>query len=649
MCGSHYRLLQRIIGSIQPGLTLEDLLANLSGGGTQPLMDAIAGKPGATLEDVTAALALGGGGDMAAVAQLINDAVAAVGEPVAQSVLDAFGGTVADLTAYIAGVDDNLATTTTMAFSAQSGLEQFLRGFAGNPDPSLITVANGGLAGLAVKAWEALVAQVAGSLSEAEYQRLLDVLVANAGGTVEEFEGIWQALIAQGTAGGGSGGADLQPLLDLLAVRPNATLADVEAVWQGLSDQATQHVSLLSLLAGRPADSTVTVADVQAGLPVIIQTVVDTALGRPLNGPLLVSTGLTAGVPGDSAWIVAHHPGNRPANLDLQAPGGQVRANGQPVQTEGDVIAKVVDMLKVSPQIGSPTIEAPRIKGTIYDGGGARIAVLEHVNETTLLRISNGQTGPELGAKPSSGSTLDGNIRLRPYGRGAVEIGTALASATVRVVSDLANADLVLEPQGTGNVTVAGKRVLTVDDALNAASGGIDQAAVEAAVAAATAPLLARIDALEAAAAANNATITAMQQTVDAIAAQQVTEHDWLLTTIQSVEADYNGKFDSTDQTLGQLLQNQDTLLQNDADIVEWVLTECATKADLALFGQDVEQAVGNIGGEVARFDGLFLKFGAGSTAAECLDDFFVTLNSIVGQLIDATGITPARTIGERQ
>jgi hypothetical protein len=332
---------------------------------------------------------------------------------------------------------------------------------------------------------------------------------------------------------------------------------------------------------------------------------------------------------------------------------------------------------------------------------------LEHVNENTLLRISNGQTGPELGAKPSSGSTLDANIRLRPYGRGAVEIGTAQPSATVRVVSDMTNADLELEPQGTGEVKVRGSRVLTTEDALNAAGGGIDQAAVEAAVAAATAPLLARIEALEAKTAAieGDGTINAeyviadivggapnmsvdrlvqflidaivwgadgvqgasdnsyndvferlkslrtriadAQQTVDAIAAQQVTEHDWLVASIQNVEADYNGKFDSTDQTLGQLLQNQDTLLQNDADIVQYILDESATKAELAQLGQDIEQAVGNVLAEITRIDGLFLKFGAGTTAAESLDDFFNTLNSIVGQLIDATGITPASRLGE--
>ena len=51
--------------------------------------------------------------------------------------------------------------------------------------------------------------------------------------------------------------------------------------------------------------------------------------------------------------------------------------------------------------------------------------------------------------------------------------------------------------QRDGEVTVNGKRVLTVDDALEAAGGGIDQAAVEAAVAAATSSLSARVLQLE--------------------------------------------------------------------------------------------------------------------------------------------------------
>lgn len=57
--------------------------------------------------------------------------------------------------------------------------------------------------------------------------------------------------------------------------------------------------------------------------------------------------------------------------------------------------------------------------------------------------------------------------------------------------------DVDITPYGEGKLLVKGKRVLTVDDALATAGSGIDQAAIEAAVTAATAPLLARIAALE--------------------------------------------------------------------------------------------------------------------------------------------------------
>jgi hypothetical protein len=94
--------------------------------------------------------------------------------------------------------------------------------------------------------------------------------------------------------------------------------------------------------------------------------------------------------------------------------------------------------------------------------------------------------------------------------------------------------------------------------------------------------------------------------------------------------------------TLGDMYQQQqDTTNQTFNDVVEYIIAEYATKAALAEFGGDVEMAVGNVVAEAARFDGLFRKFGAGNTAAECVDDFFATLNDIVGKLLDATGVIP--------
>jgi parvulin-like peptidyl-prolyl isomerase len=117
-------------------------------------------------------------------------------------------------------------------------LQQFLTAVAGNPDPSAITIAGGGLVALAVTAWDDLVAQVAGNNP-----------------------------------------ADLQPLLDLLAVKPGATLADVEVIWQALSDGSVAVAQLLSALSGKPLSANPTAADVQAGLPVLIQAIVKDELG----------------------------------------------------------------------------------------------------------------------------------------------------------------------------------------------------------------------------------------------------------------------------------------------------------------------------------------------------------------------------------
>jgi hypothetical protein len=155
-----------------------------------------------------------------------------------QPILDVFGGTVADLIVYVTGVDDNLGTLGSSAYATSVGLQQFLTAVAGNPDPSAITIAGGGLVALAVTAWDDLVAQVAGNNP-----------------------------------------ADLQPLLDLLAVKPGATLADVEVIWQALSDGSVAVAQLLSALSGKPLSANPTAADVQAGLPVLIQAIVKDELG----------------------------------------------------------------------------------------------------------------------------------------------------------------------------------------------------------------------------------------------------------------------------------------------------------------------------------------------------------------------------------
>jgi len=253
------------------------------------LLDGVAVKPGATVADAVAAiLALGGGG---------------VGsEVLAQQIVDAFGGkpnaTVADLVAYISGVDDNLASTGVSAYATSVGLQQFLTAVAGDPPASAITIAGGGLVGLAVTAWNDLLSVVAG--------------------------------------GGGNLGADLQPLLDLLGLKPGATVADVEVVWQALSNQANDFMVLLSLLSGQGANSNVTIADVQAGLPRLVEAIVQMVLSKPFAGPLNVSPSLNAGIAGD-AEVVAVSPDGKSLNLNLLAPNGVVLANSEQILSASQI------------------------------------------------------------------------------------------------------------------------------------------------------------------------------------------------------------------------------------------------------------------------------------------------------------------------
>ena len=184
------------------------------------------------------------GADPAAVLAL--DAALKATNDIVQGILDTFagkpGGTVANLLQYIVAIDDTLSSLTDVAAVAKFSIEEFLNAVAGNPDPATITIASGGIVGLAIAAWNELVAQVA--------------------------------------AGGGGGGGDLQPLLDLLAVKPGATIADVAAIWQAVSDTSTGFVQLLATLSGKPLALNPTIADVQAGLPILIKGVLDSAIGE---------------------------------------------------------------------------------------------------------------------------------------------------------------------------------------------------------------------------------------------------------------------------------------------------------------------------------------------------------------------------------
>jgi hypothetical protein len=209
-------------------------LVRLSFMTVQQLADTIAGKPKATLGDVSDALALlGAGGDPALLAQLVTDAVNAIAGGL-QS-----GNDPAKLTELLSNMShiDGSALKPATVQQAVAPLKTMYRE----------------------------VEQFSGSLNE-----LVWGLAQKPGGpasVAQAVAAVWDGINA---SGGG-----LQPLLDLLAVKPGATVADVEVVWQALSDGSVAVAQLLSVLSGKPVSANPTAADVQAGLPVLIQAIVD--------------------------------------------------------------------------------------------------------------------------------------------------------------------------------------------------------------------------------------------------------------------------------------------------------------------------------------------------------------------------------------
>ena len=299
-------------------LALETSLKNL--------IDGLAKKPsGATVAEAVKA---------------VYDAIAAIGaEPLAQSILNAFGGTVADLTAYIVGVDDNLATTTAMAFSAQSGLQQFLTVVSGNPDPSLITVANGGLAGLAGKAWEALVAQVdAGAVDEAAVNAL--IADALAGLNIDSAEPLAQQLIdiIGGKPQGGGTIADVAATFAALGQALMGAVGIEEAAVNALIQAALADLDLTGGGGGLDEAAVNTLIEKQlAGVGPIIMQAVQSQAGKVSDKLTLNSTKAE-----DGQFVIETNnltAANWKVGVDFQTQrGGEVTVNGSRVLTTEDAL-----------------------------------------------------------------------------------------------------------------------------------------------------------------------------------------------------------------------------------------------------------------------------------------------------------------------
>lgn len=554
-----------------------------------------------------------------------------------------------------------------------------------------------------------------------------------------------------------------QELFDLLAVKPNATLADVGAVWQAVSNQATDFVALLSLLSGQPVNGSVTVADVQQNLPLLLQNIVDMALGKPLEGPLLVSSALTAGVRGDTAEVVAFHPDNKPVNLNLVAPGGTVSVNGEALLSEADVQSKVTSLLNTSPVIGSPNIKDPRIEGVAFTPDGQRVLGFKPGGGgESWLTVSSGDSAnpPQIGADGVQGvQHID--VMARPKGLGKFKVHGVDKAATVASVGPWPDTDLNLEAQGDGKVKVEGSpvatedylagvvgpaiqaavasqvgkvsdrltlnstkesdepfvietnnltgaqhkvginfvtqrgaditindnRVLTTADALEAGGAGIDQAALEAAVQAATAPLNDKITDLESKveylsklvdviADADGATIAQAGENYRKLVYREYMEEQFgnfndLLTAdigataqlalaeqakLQSVMDVLGSRKDSTLIHVQQGWENMGGYIQNVEqwanqtinDVLEYVVTEHATKAEVTEVAAKVQEIADGLAGfeqQIADAIPALINEGFDARVPDILTALQTHLENVLAIFGGGgtTGVTPAQ------
>jgi hypothetical protein len=307
------------------------------------LLSLLSGKPlsaNPTVEDVQVGLPI-------LVQTIVDAAIAGLPagtEVLAQQILDAFGGTLADLTAYVVGVDDNLATTTTMAVATQGGLEQFLTTVAGNPDPALITVPNGGLPGLAGKAWEALVAQVAAGGGTFDLEWFVQTIAGMSGLDLHDDQSLVASLKARNKFDPMWPTVEVwQGVLDGVTGKPGATPAEFVAavLSSGLSTPQVQgliDVALAGYSPDIPVLAEALLPAINGAVQVLIGPAVDPYL-RLVYGILNGGKPPAQATPADAVAAVAKW-NSLPARLDaLEAENADLRQQIAAMQQTVDAIA----------------------------------------------------------------------------------------------------------------------------------------------------------------------------------------------------------------------------------------------------------------------------------------------------------------------
>jgi hypothetical protein len=317
-----------------------------------------------------------------------------------------------------AAVDAAIAAAIATVAPSSGDLQSLIDGLAGRPSSPVSTAVNKinaaleVLSGLGPAVGNAL-AVLAGEAQPYPGEPAVDDAVLG-----------WLAKIETSVAAWNAGGGltpeqavllgQVQPLLDLLAVKPGATVADVAEVWEALSDTSVGFAQLLATLSGKPLSQNPTVADVQAGLPVLIQTIVDAAVANlPAGGPtpaavtaaivnwvtadVNTNTGIIGGYFSDFNQRLLDEVTTRTDETRGLEQGYQFLRTGKAEQTALDGVVDRVTALE-----GAALGGGEGVSQAVVDSLLARLDALEAENAALKVRVKNSEE--VLGV---TGNTLD--------------------------------------------------------------------------------------------------------------------------------------------------------------------------------------------------------------------------------------------------
>lgn len=467
--------------------------------------------------------------------------------------------------------------------------------------------------------------------------------------TLEEDYGVTPTGGTLTTGSGGSGGltqAQVQQLIDTAIAKLPAP---------GVS-QAQVDSSIATALAGLPpagitqAQVETAIATALAGLPVpLSESQVNDLIAAALAGGLsegqvqtLIEAAL-ANLPDPAVGVtlaqveaaVADAIAAVPAQVDAQiqaALAGIETFGPDEAQQVSDAVSLaqgVVNILGGKPDGGGTLADVAAVFGNLgatFEAQIEQATVEANANVQALIDAITGTPGSTaqdvadrfammaqaIGEAIQSGmKALPDKITLNVKSDNATDkVTIASHQLTPHPPTEARAVDVDVAPYGDGTLTVKGKRVLTVDDAID--PSGVDAAAVEAAVAPLAAELAKKADTAYVQEQFGNFN-DLLQADITGVAQEVLKKAD--KTVVDSLTADLN-------QGL-QLLQNEYNQIAN--DIIQWVITDYTTKAEFqalleAIGGSTVEEVAelfrGLNDGIAAMVDQAFVDKSPGLVAA---------------------------------